>query len=183
MLLQFPNEIYLQQKAIFTFDAPRLFKILDVEQNLLLELEEEKKYNLWQLFFKSKKPFNMELVFNNKKFKFVKKSKLLSDMLAVFDTNNELIAFIKKDLFKDIKVYDQNEKVIFKLKSDLLLKKDFDVYSDNSIGKISKNMPKLKEIFTDADTFYINFPLNMTLENQVTIIAITIFIDSIYFDD
>lgn len=180
---QFPNEIYLQQKAIFAFDAPRYFKVLDLEQNLLLELEEEKKYNLWQLFFKSKKPFNMDFEVNSKKFKFVKKSQMLSDILGIFDQQNNLIALIKKDIFKEIKVYDENEKILFELKSDLLLKKDFDVYSGNSIGKIYKNNPKIKEFFSDADTFYINFPLNMTLEKQVILIATTIFIDSIYFDD
>lgn len=179
-----PNEFFIKQEFSLITNKPRVFNILDIDKNILIKLEEEKKYNFWQLFFKSKKPFNMKLVFNEEKFKFIKRSKFLLDTLGVFDNDNNLIAFIKKSFLNDIRIYNNDEQLLFIIKGSLLKKNFLIEYNDKEFGKITKQFTGiLKEVFTDADTFYIKLPESITLNEQMTFIACSIFIDSIYYDD
>jgi hypothetical protein len=179
-----PNEIFVQQEIFFITGKPRVFTILDTNKNILFDLTENKQYNFWQLIFQSKKPFNMEVLFNDRKFKFVKRSKLLSDILGIFNEDENLIALVKKNFLKDIEIFDENEKKIFDIKGSLI-KKDFKIKKNyKEVGIITKKFSGvLKEMFSDSDNFYIKFPDKITLEEQMVFVATSIFIDSIYFDE
>ena len=179
-----PNEVFINQKVFLINGKPRVYQVLDIEKNILFELTENKQYNLWQLFFQSKKPFTMEFEYNGNQFKFIKKSKLSSDMLGIFDKNNNLIALIKKDFLKDIEIFDKDEKNLYTIKSTYA-KRNFKIEKSNQeIASISKEFAGLaKEIFTDSDNFCIKLPDNISLEVQMVFIATSIFIDCLYYDD
>jgi len=51
------------------------------------------------------------------------------------------------------------------------------------VGKISKQWSGLgKEVFTDADNFGINFPLDLDVKVKATLLGATFLIDFMYFE-
>lgn len=53
-----------------------------------------------------------------------------------------------------------------------------------SVGKISKQWSGLaKEIFTDADNFGIQFPMDLDVKMKATMLAACFLIDFMYFED
>jgi len=57
------------------------------------------------------------------------------------------------------------------------------VATDEIIGKISKQWSGLgKEVFTDADNFGINFPLDLDVKVKATLLGATFLIDFMYFE-
>lgn len=57
------------------------------------------------------------------------------------------------------------------------------VATDQEIGKISKQWSGLgKEVFTDADNFGINFPLDLDVKVKATLLGATFLIDFMYFE-
>jgi len=57
------------------------------------------------------------------------------------------------------------------------------ISNDQKIGKISKQWSGLgKEVFTDADNFGINFPMDLDVKVKATLLGATFLIDFMYFE-
>lgn len=90
-------------------------------------------------------------------------------------------------------IHDRNQKRVLDIVGPLCTQSmpckcdvDFKVYSVNGyeIGKITKQWSGLiKEYFTNADTFGVSFPLDMDVHVKAALIAATMLIDYMFFEE
>ncbi|XP_070376896.1 phospholipid scramblase 1-like isoform X2 [Dermacentor albipictus] len=95
--------------------------------------------------------------------------------------------------YPSFSIHDRNQKRVLDIVGPLCTQSipckcdvEFTVYSTNGqpIGKISKHWSGLlKEYFTDADTFGVSFPLDMDVHLKAALIAATMLIDYMFFEE
>eukprot|EP00026_Physarum_polycephalum_P013245 Phypoly_transcript_13625.p1 GENE.Phypoly_transcript_13625~~Phypoly_transcript_13625.p1 ORF type:complete len:309 (-),score=55.49 Phypoly_transcript_13625:9-935(-) len=113
----------------------------------------------------------------------------------------QLLAYVQEDyymFFPVLSVYDENSTLQFRIKmkgncQNLCCgwaKATFEIFDANDlechkhVGKIKKKWSgSLKEIFTDADNFFIEFPPAATARQRAGLLGALFFIDYLYYED
>jgi len=171
------------------FETENRYAILDRYGNELFFAEERSSF--WgRIFLPTQRPLDIE-VFNNygnlimtieKPFRF------FIPEINIYDENNQPIGNIKKKFWairRIFFVHDSSGKEIYKIVGPIFHPWTFKILKNgNEVGKISKKWSGLgKEMFTDADTFNIEFPGNATDKEKKILTGATFLIDYIYFEN
>ncbi len=151
----------------------------------------EERSSFWaRMFLPSQRPLDIE-VFNNygelvmaieKPFRF-----FVPD-ITVYNENDQPIGIVKKkfwSLRRTFFVLDINGNEIYKIVGPIFHPWTFKIMKDGKeIGKISKKWSGMgKEMFTDADTFNVEFPHGATDEEKKIFVGATFLIDYLYFEN
>jgi len=108
--------------------------------------------------------------------------------IEVYNENKQLIGFVKKkfwSLRRTFFVYDLDNREICKIVGPLFKVWTFKIMkNDKEVGRISKKWSGMgKEMFSDADTFNVQFPQNFSDEEKKIFLGTTFLIDLIYFEN
>jgi len=151
----------------------------------------EERSPFWARFFmSSQRPLDIE-VFNNdgdmamairKPFKF------FVPEIQVYDENDQLVGYVKKKFWalrRTFFVCDADGREFCKIIGPLFKVWTFKIMKDNKeTGRISKKWSGMgKEMFTDADTFNVQFPQNASDQEKKIFLGTTFLIDLIYFEN
>jgi hypothetical protein len=161
--------------------GPLLFKVREVSSVVGRVVAKSKR----NAEFKLKNPVTGRVAMT-----LVRPYRVVGQYIAVYDGNGSYLGKIKKafnPLIADLTVYDAYDNPLDRIRGGLKLpwmrtlkikKGQYDV------GVITKKFGgPLKETLTDADTFDLLFPHDISLEEKALLIAATIFIDMLFFED
>ncbi|KAL9656709.1 hypothetical protein ABK040_002976 [Willaertia magna] len=136
-----------------------------------------------------KRPFSMRVYLNNQEILFFERPyRFFFDEISVYSLNRQYVGKIKLKFSicsRELSVKDENGNVLYEIVSPLckcwtfFIEKNFE-----RVGVIEKKFGNiLQELFTDADSFGINFPLDAKPNEKALLLAATILIDFLYFED
>jgi len=175
------------------FETKNKYEILSTEQQQIGFMAEKSQGFLAVLarqFFRSHRPLEV-VVYNADREIVMKLSRkfffFFSD-LTITDKNGLLIGHVHRRfgvLYKKYDLCDARNIVFSTIKSPLWRLWKFPVYDSmgNEVGAIKKNWGGLlKEMFTDADKFQVDFPA-WENEKKAVIFAAAVSIDFDFFDD
>ena len=116
-------------------------------------------------------------------------------VLSVFDANDQLIGCVRQNYslcLPSFSVYDELDQLILKITGPCCTTSiccndiTFRVMTveGKRIGEVIKQWSGAKkEIFTDADNFLVNFPVDLDVKTKATLFAATFLIDFLFFED
>ena len=171
------------------FETENRYAILNKHGNEQYFAEERSPF--WARFFMSaQRPLDIE-VFNNDGNQVMairKPFKFFVPEIEVFDENDQSIGSVRKKFWalrRTFFVYDASGREIYKIIGPLFKVWTFKIMkNDIEVGKISKKWSGIgKEMFTDADTFNVQFPNDATGEEKKIFLGTTFLIDLIYFEN
>jgi len=174
---------------VFTgFETKNKYQIFD-DQNMqfLYAYEESGRYK--RFFLNNARPFKMHVIDNNKKLIFTvdRPFKWFFSECKILDNKGHKFANVKWEfsiLKKKYSIYDNTEHKIFELESPLFKPWTFFIKRDGQDMAIiqKKWSGLLKETFTDADKFGIQYIANLTDKEKAILLGALFLIDFIHFE-
>ena len=172
-----------------SFETQNRYAILNRHGQELFFAEEKSSF-LSRLFLTYQRPLNMEIYNNYGDFIMAmeKPFRFFIPEMIIYDSDKREIGSIKKKFWalrRTFLVYDVNGNEIFKIIGPIFHPWTFNIIKNGQeLGRISKKWSGMgKEMFTDADTFTIQFPQNATDEEKKIFLGATFLIDYIYFEN
>jgi len=175
-------------EAFSNYETENRYAILNQYGNELFFAEERSSF--WaRMFLPAQRPLDIE-VFNNQGdlvMAIEKPFRFFVPEIIVYNENDESVGIVKKkfwSLRRTFIVLDVNGNEIYRIVGPILHPWTFKIMKDGKeLGKISKKWSGIgKEMFTDADTFNVNFPNAMSDEEKKIFVGATFLIDLMYFE-
>lgn len=188
------NSIRVQQikekLEIFTgFETKNKYQIFD-EQNLPFLYAYEESGGFMRVFLKSARPFKMFIIDNSQKilFSIDRPFKWIFSECNIIDNNNQIIATVKWEfsvLKKKYSIYDRTENKLFTIEAPAFKPWTFFIKRNNQeVAIIQKKWSGLlKETFTDADNFGIQYNENLTGKEKAILLGTLFLIDFVHFEN
>jgi uncharacterized protein YxjI len=151
----------------------------------------EERSSFWaRMFLPSQRPLDIE-VFNNygnQVMAIRKPFRFFVPEIKVYNENDKSVSIVKKKFWsirRTFFVYDNSGNEIYKIIGPIFHPWTFKIMKDGKeLGKISKKWSGIgKEMFTDADTFNVQFPNDASDEEKKIFVGATFLIDLMYFEN
>ena len=189
---------YIQQikewLEIFTnFETVNKYEVLDgngQRKGFVAELGGGLTHWLARIFLRSHRPFSIMVWEQNNQqiMSFKRPFYWFFSSLHVLDVAGKVIGHVERRFAFFSKCYDltdERQEVFARIRSPFFRIWKFPIFdkTEREVGAITKNWGgMLKEMFTDADKFQVNFP-NMDEKKKAIIFAAAISVDLDYFED
>jgi uncharacterized protein YxjI len=186
--------LFISQKKemveVFTdFETKNKYAILDESGQQVLFAAEKGGGFFMRQFLNTQRSFEMDVIDKNQNLflKFRRPFKFFWDELSIFDSNDVLLGTIKWQfaiLKKKFLVLGKMGEELCRIEAPALKPWTFKLLKEeNQIGQITKRWSgALKEMFTDADNFTVEFPLNFDHSQRALLLGALILIDFKYFE-
>jgi uncharacterized protein YxjI len=172
------------------FETKNKYVVSDIDGQQLYFAAEQKGSLLARLFLKANRPFYLAILDNNGQTQISVKRpfRFFFHEATVSDSQGEVLGVIKKNfsiISKKYTLFDQRGKELYTLKGPLLKPWTFNIRKQsNDVGKITKKWSGLlKETFSDADNFGIEFPPNINNETKAFLLGTVFLIDFVHFEN
>jgi len=142
----------------------------------------------------SARPFKMHIMFKDNKQEFLtleRPWKFMFHEVKVFETlnNKKYLGKIKlrcSFCTKEMSIFDDKDQMIYQIIAPFCSFWTFyiETVDGQRVGEVRKKWSGfLKEMYTDADNFGVQFPPNATPNHKAVLLAATFLIDFLYFED
>lgn len=172
------------------FETKNKYAVSDIDGQQLYFAAEQKGSLLARLFLKANRPFYLAILDNEgqTKMSVTRPFRFFFHEATVRDAHGKVLGVIKKNfsiISKQYTLFDQRGKEIYTLKGPLLKPWTFHIRrQSNEVGKITKKWSGLlKETFSDADNFGIEFPTNIDNETKSFLLGTVFLIDFVHFEN
>jgi len=172
------------------FETKNKYAVYDDNGQQLYFAAEQKGSLLVRLFLKANRPFYLAILDGNGSLTMSVKRpfRFMFHEATVKDDQGRVLGVIKKNfsiISKHYTLFDGKNNEIYTLKGPLLKPWTFNIRKrGDTVGKITKKWSGLlKESFSDADNFGIEFPANITNEVKAFLLGTVFLIDFVHFED
>jgi len=172
------------------FETKNKYVVQDEQGQQLYFAAEQKGSLLARLFLKANRPFYLAILDNNGNIKMsvTRPFRFMFHEATVKDEQGKVLGVIKKNfsiISKHYTLFGSDNNELYTLKGPLLKPWTFNIRKHgNDVGKITKKWSGLlKETFSDADNFGIEFPVNIDNETKAFLLGCVFLIDFVHFED
>ncbi len=172
------------------FETKNKYSVTDPEGNQLYFAAEVGGSFLTRTFLKSARPFTMQVLAPDGSLVLTlnRPWRWMFYEIIITDATGEILGRIKKRwtlLRRKFSVLDGQDKELFELLGPIFKPWTFQIKNgDREVGKITKKWSgMLKEAFTDADNFGVQFPPDLDVQTKSIILGAVFLIDFLYFEN
>jgi uncharacterized protein YxjI len=172
------------------FETKNKYAVSDIQGQQLYFAAERKGSLLARLFLKANRPFYLAILDNEGQTKMSVRRpfRFFFHEATVSDSDGKVLGIIKKNfsiISKKYTLFDQRGKELYTLNGPLLKPWTFHIRKQSDdVGKITKKWSGLlKETFSDADNFGIEFPTNIDNETKAFLLGTVFLIDFVHFEN
>ncbi len=177
-------------EIITGFEARNHYSVMDTSGRELFKAAEKGGSVLARWFLKALRPFEIHLfrLDNSTVLRIVRPFRFYFHEVNIFDSEGRLLGNVKRKFTFMRRVYtvtDGTGTELFELFGPILHPWTFEIRcGDSKCGAIVKKWSGLmKEVFTDADNFGVNFPENWDIKLKALSLGAVFLIDFVHFEN